>query len=117
MNITIYDDSLGKSSILNEIEDRTLGVNESLEEISLTTLDDFVKENNITKIDFIKADIEGAERLMLSGATNVLKTLKPKLSICTYHLPDDPQVLEDIIITANPDYKVIHSCDKLFAYV
>ena len=87
------------------------------EQISLTTLDTFVAENNIKKIDFIKADIEGAERDMLRGATNVLKTFAPKLAICTYHLPDDPRVLEDIILEANPKYKVVHLRYKLFACV
>jgi hypothetical protein len=69
------------------------------------------------KIDFIKADIEGAERLLLKGAINVLRKLRPKLSICTYHLPDDKQVLEKIIKEANPNYVVIHAYDKLYAYV
>jgi FkbM family methyltransferase len=87
------------------------------ETISITTLDKFVKENNLSKIDFIKADIEGAERDMLRGATNVLKTLAPKLAICTYHLPDDPQVLEKIILDANPNYTVVHTRHKLFATV
>ncbi|OAV74909.1 methyltransferase, FkbM family [Bacteroidales bacterium Barb7] len=87
------------------------------EKISITTLDKFVKENNIEKVDFIKADIEGAERDMLRGATNVLKTFAPKLAICTYHLPDDPEVLEKIILEANPDYKVVHLRHKLFAAV
>jgi FkbM family methyltransferase len=87
------------------------------ETISVITLDQFAAENNLSKIDFIKADIEGAERDMLKGATQVLKTFAPKLAICTYHLPDDPQVLEQIILEANPDYKVVHLRHKLFAAV
>ena len=85
--------------------------------IHLTTIDRFVEENKLEKVDFIKADIEGAERDMLRGATNVLKTFSPKLAICTYHLPDDPQVLEQIIKEANPNYTVVHLRHKLFAAV
>jgi len=85
--------------------------------IKLTTLDKFVEENKLPRVDFIKADIEGAERDMLRGATNVLKTFAPKLAICTYHLPDDPEVLESIIKEANPDYTVVHLRKKLFAFV
>jgi len=85
------------------------------ETINLTTLDKFVEENNIEKIDFIKADIEGAERDMIKGAIQVLKTFAPKLAICTYHLPDDPQVLEQLILEANPNYKIVHIKHKLFA--
>jgi FkbM family methyltransferase len=87
------------------------------ERISITTLDKYVEDNNLKRVDFIKADIEGSERDMLKGATNVLKTFAPKLAICTYHLPDDPVVLEQIIKDANPAYTVVHLRHKLFAAV
>lgn len=87
------------------------------EKITITTLDKFVEEKNLTRVDFIKADIEGAERDMLRGARNVLKTFAPKLAICTYHLQDDPTVLEKIIKETNPDYTVVHLRHKLFAMV
>jgi FkbM family methyltransferase len=87
------------------------------EKITITTLDQFVEENHIEKVDFIKADIEGAERDMLRGATHVLKTFAPRLAICTYHLVDDPKVLEQIIKEANPAYTVVHLRHKLFAAV
>ena len=87
------------------------------EKISITTIDQFVEENKLERIDFIKADIEGAERDLLKGSTQVLKKFAPKLAICTYHLPDDPQVLEKIIMEANPNYKIIHLKHKLFACV
>jgi hypothetical protein len=51
----------------------------------------------------------------LLGAKEILKKFAPKLAICTYHLPDAPQVLESIIKEANPDYKVVHLRHKLFA--
>jgi len=87
------------------------------EEIHCVTLDTWVKNNNISRVDFIKADIEGAERNMLLGATEILSKFAPRLAICTYHLPDDPTVLENIIIMANPKYIVEHTSHKLFAYV
>jgi FkbM family methyltransferase len=87
------------------------------EKIAVTTLDKFVEENKLERVDFIKADIEGAERDMLKGAVNVLKTFAPKLAICTYHLPGDPEVLEKIIKEANPAYRVVHLRKKLFAAV
>ena len=90
---------------------------EEHEIINCTTLDAWAKENNITKIDFIKADIEGAERKMLIGAQEILKTMAPKLAICTYHLADDPEVIEQLILQANPNYKIIHTSKKLFASV
>ena len=81
------------------------------------TIDEFVKRNNITRVDFIKADIEGAERLMLQGAQETLKKFAPKLALCTYHLPDDKDVMTDLILKANPDYKIEYKWKKLYAHV
>lgn len=85
--------------------------------VKTKTIDDFVTENKISKVDFIKADIEGAERYLLLGAKETMKKFAPKLAICTYHLNDDPEVLENIILKANPKYKVIHRYKKLYAYL
>jgi FkbM family methyltransferase len=86
------------------------------ETVTITTIDAFAGENKL-KIDFIKADIEGAERQMLQGAVQVLRTQAPKLAICTYHLPDDPEVLSKIILEANPAYQIKYTNFKLYACV
>jgi FkbM family methyltransferase len=109
----IHLDNIGGSTIVRPLNTE----NVETENVQCISLDSWVEDNHIFKIDFIKADIEGAERLMLKGATNVLKNLHPKLSICTYHFPDDKQVLSRIIKEANPNYVIIHIYDKLYAYV
>lgn len=86
-------------------------------EIKQTSLDAYVEERRLEKVDFIKADVEGAERLMLEGARGVLKRYAPKLSLCTYHLYDDVSVLTDLILDANPDYKIKYAWKKLYAWV
>ncbi len=85
--------------------------------VETTTIDDFTAKNNINKLDFIKADIEGEERNMLKGAKHTLKTLAPKLSLCTYHRADDKEVMEKLILDANPNYKILHKWKKLYAWV
>jgi len=87
------------------------------QKIEMIDLDTWVSNNNITKIDFIKADIEGAERKMLLGSKNVLKDFSPRLAICTYHFPDDPKAIQSIILDSNPKYIIKHTSHKLFAYV
>jgi len=44
---------------------------------NFSTLDDFVKENNIKNIDFIKCDVEGAEKLVYEGGMETLAKYKP----------------------------------------
>ncbi|HQC37654.1 MAG TPA: FkbM family methyltransferase, partial [Thermotogota bacterium] len=90
---------------------------DSMAEVDVITMDEYVHRNQIRKVDFIKADIEGAERLMLEGAKETLRVFSPKLSICSYHFPDDPKVLENLIKQANPKYRIIHKYSKLYAYV
>jgi len=53
------------------------------------SIDDFVIKNNISKVDFIKMDIEGAEPFALEGAVETIKKFKPKLAIAIYHSMED----------------------------
>jgi FkbM family methyltransferase len=120
LDISLIQNDSGANSICTDFIDSLVSKDvkiQTTEKISITTIDKFVEENRLERVDFIKADIEGAERDMLKGATNVLKTFAPRLAICTYHLPDDPVVLERIIKEANPAYTVVHLRHKLFAAV
>ena len=49
--------------------------------ISIDTLDNFVKENKINKIDFIKIDAEGMDIDVINGGINTIKKFKPKLLV------------------------------------
>lgn len=89
----------------------------SSSKIRTITLDSWAEQQKIKRIDFIKSDIEGYERYLLMGAKESLKRWKPTLSICTYHLPDDFQVLSKIILETVPEYRIIKRKCKLFAYV
>jgi FkbM family methyltransferase len=109
--------NLGMSRMDNRNGGKAPQPGKNRETVETVRLDDFVERHGIARVDFIKADIEGAERKMLSGATNILKKFAPKLAICTYHLPDDPEVLESIVLKAQPKYIINHSEGKLFAYV
>ena len=49
------------------------------------TIDKFVEENNFEKIDYIKMDVEGAEKNILEGSIKTIKKFKPFLAIAIYH--------------------------------
>ena len=54
------------------------------EETTTISIDDFVKNNKISKVFFTKMDIEGAELLALEGAVETIKKFKPKWAIAIY---------------------------------
>ncbi|MCI8544943.1 MAG: FkbM family methyltransferase [Bacilli bacterium] len=83
--------------------------------VKTTTIDTFVSAQKINHVDFIKADIEGAERLMLEGARWTLKEYSPNLSICYYHRIDDLKVLRRMILEANPNYDIEVQYRKIYA--
>ncbi|WP_343574918.1 FkbM family methyltransferase [Pseudomonas sp.] len=49
--------------------------------ISLTTLDRYIEEHPVERLDIIKIDIEGAELACLKGATTVLNQYRPMIII------------------------------------
>ncbi len=49
------------------------------ETVAVKTLDQFMDENNITKCDFIKCDVEGAEMLVLLGAEKTIAKYRPAM--------------------------------------
>lgn len=51
------------------------------QEIALTTLDLFAREHRLTRLDFVKADIEGWEPHFLRGARETIARLRPSVMI------------------------------------
>lgn len=47
--------------------------------VPVTTLDDYCRENAVTRLDFIKVDVEGLEYEVFKGASSVLRDLRPAL--------------------------------------
>lgn len=81
------------------------------------SIDQWVADCNIPRIDFIKVDIEGAERLLLNGARKSIIKWKPRLAISSYHCIDDPLVIKEIIRSLNCGYKIIETKKIIFATI
>lgn len=90
----------GQSTSINEYRDD----GKNGEKVSFTTIDEFVKDNNI-EVGLIKADVEGAERLLLKGALETIKTQKPALNISIYHSAQDFFKIKPMIEELNLGYK------------
>ena len=68
-----------------EINFLSMDLNRPAVKMKSKTIDKFVEENNFEKIDYIKMDVEGAERNILEGAIKTIKKFKPSLAIAIYH--------------------------------
>jgi FkbM family methyltransferase len=56
---------------------------------SVVSIDEFVNQHGLNKVDYLKMDIEGSEQAALDGAHQTILRFKPKLAVCVYHKPDD----------------------------
>jgi FkbM family methyltransferase len=74
--------------------------------VMTSTLDDFVQQRGIDRIDFIKMDVEGAEPEVLAGAGEALARFAPKLGIAAYHRDDDLVRLPTAVVQADPSYRL-----------
>ncbi len=74
--------------------------------VPLTTIDRLVKELNLGRVDFIKMDIEGAEKNAIAGARETITRYKPRLAVAAEHLADDPEAIPAAVRKVWPDYRV-----------
>lgn len=76
---------------------------------NVITLDSYVQKHNL-RVGLIKADVEGAEQLLLKGALETIKAQKPALLISIYHSADDYFHIKPMIESWNLGYKfkIVH---------
>lgn len=73
-------------------------------------IDNWVQKNNITKLDFIKMDIEGAEIEALNGCMETIQNLAPNFAIASYHFVNGEQTyikVEDFFEKMNYPFKTV----------
>jgi FkbM family methyltransferase len=90
-------------------EDNDSHGNHQGDRLPVTTIDAIVAELKLTRLDFIKMDIEGSEPYALRGARETLRRFKPRLAIGTYHRPGDLEEIHRIVLQANPEYRELPS--------
>jgi FkbM family methyltransferase len=94
---TVYfDDSKGSASTIAESGE--------------TRIDICPLDGLVSKADWVKLDVEGAEIAALLGAEQLIRRCKPVLSVAIYHRQSDFWEVPRYVLSLNPDYriKVIH---------
>ena len=74
-------DAVGVTCIGETRDAGATWVGEGDREVRTTTLDAFVDRQRLSRVDFVKMDIEGAEVLALRGAQRLLRELRPRLMV------------------------------------
>jgi FkbM family methyltransferase len=74
--------------------------------VPLTTIDELLAALKVDRADFIKLDIEGAEKRALAGAQNTLAKFHPRLAIAMEHLDDDPVRIPEVVRAQWSGYQV-----------
>ncbi len=74
--------------------------------IPLTTIDKLVAELQLERVDFIKMDIEAAEPKAIVGGRETIAKYHPRMALCTYHQPDHPKLVQELVRAAWPGYTV-----------
>ena len=92
--------SAGDSMVFNDRDKREGDI-----QVPVAAIDTLVAELRLPRVDFIKMDIEGSERHAVLGAAKALRDFRPRMALCTYHLPDDPVVVPRNVTSIVPDYQ------------
>jgi FkbM family methyltransferase len=72
------------------------GTDKSLGDVKTSSLDTFIEENKITRVDLIKLDVDGNEWTVLLGAKKTLQSHSP--TILMEFAPDyDPKAFDEIL--------------------
>ncbi len=88
-----FNSELGNSSHITEIGGDV---------IEVVAIDDVVDK----KVDFIKLDIEGAEKEALEGSKKIISKYRPVIAVCVYHNQNDFIQIPEYLLTLVPDYKI-----------
>jgi FkbM family methyltransferase len=98
---------LSKASGTHSIMPRLSKEYENTIYVKMRKIDSIVQELGIEKIDLIKIDTEGAELMILKGARQTLTRFKPKLTIATYHAPNEAREIAYWLKQVVPSYKIV----------
>ena len=71
----------------------------------IVSIDSYVREKNLPRVDCIKLDVEGAELDVLRGATTTIARWKPILLLSAYHKIDDFRTLWNFVNSIRSDYE------------
>ncbi len=118
--IELFNEALGDrrgagNLMINEIKESNDTLEESgygensaarfkVERVFVNTIDDFVENRGLKRVDFIKIDTEGYEKQILKGAAKTIGRFSPVISCAAYHFPNDEKEITKLVFSINNRY-------------
>ena len=103
MGFRIFDNNTtGNRFVVNPTSAQAAG----LPLLPVTTIDRLVEELPLTRVDFIKMDIEGSEQYALTGAMQTLMRPRSRMALCVYHRSTDADVIPALVASAGAGYRM-----------
>jgi len=56
-------------------------------------------------VDYVKADVEGAELTLVEGALETIRLHRPTLALTVYHAENDWRSIRDVVLDVEPGYR------------
>lgn len=84
-------------------------------EVSVTSIDQVVRELGVSHLDYIKMDVEGAELKALEGARETIARFRPRLCVATEHT-DDLYANTAAVISKMKDFGYDYVCTETHPY-
>ena len=91
----LYDSSGNRNAGLNTGAKKTV-------EVDAVAIDSLTSE----RVDYVKYDVEGAEKEALLGSVNTIKAHRPALLVSAYHRSEDIFELPLLLASIEPSYKL-----------
>lgn len=104
LELNVFDNSALDSFVM-DARHEVPGQKPSKVRLPLTTIDKLVAELNLHRVDYIKMDIEGAERRAIAGGQETIRKFRPRMSIATENLEDDYLKVPEAVHAVRSDYK------------
>lgn len=86
--------------------------------VRATTIDETVEQLKLSKVDFVKINIEGSETHALQGARRTVGAFRPRMDISIHHLDEDVKMIPQLVLDIRPDYRISfnHHFSEAFFY-
>ena len=74
--------------------------------VDVTTIDSIMQELTLSRVDFIKMDIEGAEPNAIRGARETIRKHRPRMALATENLPQDYEAVPAGVAAIASGYRI-----------